>query len=240
MQFEEAFRNGFSLQNSNSIYIAQESVEVRSNKPPYNHVGDIDYYVQLRSDIQPVLLKDILPGGVALHDFGYQLQPGDHIFFELTTQEGNNIYKDKTSGAPSYIEKKISFHHLIQTSKTDFLCPSGRVLLILVFNGADSVHVYPKFQGCLQKYQVNGLDMEGTSVYASSDIVIKWEKDFLLQQEVMARIAAEEARIAAEEAAEKERLRRIALEEAAEKERLRSIALEEEIARLRSQLSQRK
>ncbi len=226
-KFEANFIAGFLRQNDHLIGQHFSGIEVKSISS-HNKVGDVDFFVKLRAGIDNIVLEDVMPLGASLHERGFVLQAEDNIFFELTTQEGNNIHQ--AHGAkPSYIEKKVEFHSKIQRGETDFLYPdngnkatTGRNVLILVFNGADSAKVYPAFQSSMSSHR--GL-LVGSSVFASSDLISQWELSLQLQEAERAREAADRAREAADRARE-------AAERLAVEERAARLALEEEVKRL--------
>jgi hypothetical protein len=194
-----------------------------------NIVGEVAFFVKLPADVADVRLADVMPPGASVHDREFIRQAGDNLFFEFATKGGNNIHlSDDTK--PSYIEKKVDFHACIRRGETDFQYPdgastatSGRSVLILVFNGADSARVRPQFQSCLARH---GGVLVGSSVFASCELIALLDLSVQLRQveaatplepaarreEQTARLAEQAARIDAEHRALEEQTARRAVE----------------------------
>lgn len=190
-QFQENFIEGFQ-QNEHRRFSYVSNIVVRSTESNQT-AGDVDFFVKVPTDMAAIRLKDLMPQGSFLHDVDFILQAEDNIFFELATQQGNNIHVARGT-EPSYIEKKIEFHAKIRRLETDFryldgsATPTGRSVIILVFNGADSARVKPHFQGCLARH---GDLLVGSSVFASSDLISQWKLSCQLLESQAASAAAE-------------------------------------------------
>lgn len=142
-----------------------------------------------------------MPLGANLHEPDFLLRADDNLFFELTTQTGSLIHVPRSPHPLSYIQKKVAFHAKIQRSETDFKYPdgqstaTGRSVLILVFNGADSTGVYPHLYGCLASH---GDLLVGSSVFASFSLITQWDPSLTLREEEAEVVMADAASIYAE------------------------------------------
>jgi hypothetical protein len=113
LRYEQHFRKGFVRQNAgfmanptlevgNKIVYGVDSEGMRTNDP----IGDIDgYYVASESKF----LRDLLPVEHRLSDYDFAINEGDEVYFELTTQYGNDLWKTPAA----YIQKKVSFHEAL-------------------------------------------------------------------------------------------------------------------------------
>ena len=208
-EFVRNFIAGFRRQNSHLLGHSAQGIQVNViATTSSNIVGEVAFFVQLPADVADVCLADVMPPGASVHEREFILQAGDNLFFELTTKGGNNIHL--TDGAkPSYIETKVDFHAQIQRGEADFHYPdgestatTGRSVLILVFSGADPARVRPHFQSCLARH---GGVLVGSSVFASCELISRWDLSIRLRE-------AEAARIDAEHRAQEEHTARLALE----------------------------
>lgn len=204
-QFVRSFIAGFRRQNSHLQGHSAQGIQVSViATTSSNIVGEVAFFVKLPADIADVRLADVMPPGASVHERDFVLHAGDNLFFEFTTKGGNNIHlSDGTK--PSYIETKVAFHAQIQRGETYFRYPTattGRSVLILVFNGADSARVKPHLHSCLARH---GGVMVGSSVFAKCELISHWDLSIRL-------LEAEAARIDAEHRAQAEHTARLAVE----------------------------
>jgi hypothetical protein len=249
-EFKENFIAGFLAQNRLSVQCHCSGVKVKSSLPPNELLGDVDFFVKIKAGMSATPLLNFMPSPVALQDRGFQLEENDNVFFELTTQEGENVHRPNSKGI-SFIQKKITFHGKIQSLASDFMYPGGcgsggRQVLILVYNGADSHQVRPALNSAMSSYAST---MTGTSVFASSSTVASWEANTAREAADAARVASERraaeletARDASERRAAELETARVAserraaeLETARDASERRAAELEAELARLRQQ-----
>lgn len=178
--FEKFFREGFLDQNSskmlNQCFLA-EGVTVKNNEPK-KRIGDIDAYF---ISSEECLLKDLLPIEANIFHGDFIVNSGDHIFFELTTTEGEILQRLDNL----YVEKKMNFHSTLKFGtnvnlSNDSIFESFRNnknnhKLIFIFNGADHARVGPKFDALCDQLQITG-----TSVYLGSHIIHAWPSEVKL------------------------------------------------------------
>jgi hypothetical protein len=222
---EEIFRIGFQHQNKSEMVdgIFKESgklvygKKMNGNKDTNQLLGDIDGCYVSSVDIN---LRNLLPNP---HRFShnYFIKRGDHVFFEVTTQSGDELWKNPFK----YMKKKFEFHSkLVKNEGFDFPVDCERHVLIFVYNGADNVEVDNTFRNLCLQYSIRG-----ATVYLSSDTVSQW--DLTLQLD-----AAEAEILAERNRATAERNRATAAEAEILAERNRATAAEAEILELKRKI----
>lgn len=174
--YEVNFRKGFVLQNSDSmtgmafisehqvVYAKRADGSVNSGAA----LGDIDgYYISSKNKF----LRDLLPieNRLPRDLFNYCIEEEDHVFFELTTISGEELGLDPWL----YISKKVKFHEqLVAGNAHNLTIARGKHVLVLCFNGADSITVFEPFQRLCEASSIRGV-----AVYVGSDAVSQWSKD---------------------------------------------------------------
>jgi hypothetical protein len=111
-----------------------------------------------------VFLRELLPCPNNLLDYNFTIEKGDHVFFEISTQFCN-VWDNPTE----YIKAKIDFHKKSNWNY-NWDIDSDKHLLILVYNGADSVFIGKIFSKLCKS---NGI--RGTIVHISYDTVSHWD-----------------------------------------------------------------
>jgi hypothetical protein len=193
---EENFRIGFQRKNTSNMVdgIFKESEKLvygkkkNGNKDTNRLLGDIDgCYVSSVG----TYLRELLPNPHRLSNYNYFIESGDHVFFEVTTQSGDELCDNPFK----YMKKKIEFHRkLVDNEGFDFVVDCERHVLIFVYNGADNVKVDNTFRDLCSQYNIRG-----ATVYLSSDTVSQWNLTLQLDAE-RNRATAERNRATAAEA----------------------------------------
>jgi len=178
LRYEQHFRKGFVRQNAgfmanptlevgNKIVYGVDSEGMRTNDP----IGDIDgYYVASETKF----LRDLLPVEHRLSDYDFAINEGDELYFELTTQYGNDLWKTPAA----YIQKKVSFHEaLVSGGGYGWNVDKAKHVLIFCFNGADNVMVAKSFRTAC-----DACGIRGTTVYLASDVVHQWDLQLQLNE----------------------------------------------------------
>jgi hypothetical protein len=133
-----------------------------------------------------------LPTKLRLPDRDFVIEEGKHVFFELTTQSGDDLQKEPWA----YIRKKVEFHRkLLSGEAFKWKIDRSKHVLVFCFNGADHVKVNEVFTNICSE-----LGVYGTTVYIGSDVIDQWSLD--LTNGKLKRTIAEKDRALAE----KERL----------------------------------
>lgn len=150
IQFQNCFVDGFCSQNGDDIFtILGQEVKFKDARTG-NLMGDVDFGVRIRKNcsLSSVLSSVARP----CTDPALQLMANDVVLFELTNKSGPEAAKQKggREGSMTKVEKKINFYNNIvgpdNASATitndiklkDAICaPGQRVVVILIFNGAD-------------------------------------------------------------------------------------------------------
>lgn len=174
-RYEENFRNGFIRKNAERM-VGGKFVDIReifgkrNDGTRNNTIGDIDAYFVSETDCK---LADLLPDTKRLGDPNFDIMAGDNVFFELTTQSGDDLGKIPYK----HIEKKVQFHHKLIIGEAFEFGIKGRHVLVLGFNGADNVGVAAAFKSACDTYSIYGM-----SVYMASDIVDQWDLELRLAE----------------------------------------------------------
>lgn len=116
-----------------------------------------------------IYIRELLPSPYNLLDYNFIIDEEEHVFFEIITQPHGNVWKNPTQ----FIKSKIDFH---KQNIKDFKwnIDSNKHVLILIYNGADSVVIGRIFRKlCI----LNGV--RGTIANISYDTISHW--DLLLQ-----------------------------------------------------------
>jgi hypothetical protein len=188
MRHEENFRLGFEHQNTSVMVhgrfeICEKQVYGRQKngkKDAKRILGDIDgcYVSNVKTN-----LRDLLPKPNRLSEYDYVIESGDRVFFEVTTQSGDELWDNPFK----YIKEKIEFHRqLVENEGFKFPVDRSKHVLIFVYNGADNVKVHKTFKDlCAQN------NIRGATVYLSSDTVSQWDLTLKLDAERNRATAAE-------------------------------------------------
>ena len=135
-------------------------------------LGDIDgcYVSNVKTN-----LRDLLPKPHRLSDYDYVIKSGDRIFFEVTTQSGDELWDNPFK----HIKEKIVFQRqLVENEGFEFPVDRSKHVLIFVYNGADNVKVYTNSKDlCAQN------NIRGATVHLSSDTVSQWDLTLKLDAE---------------------------------------------------------
>jgi len=177
-KYEQNFRKGFVRRNA--AFMSNPALEVENNivygvvgdgMRGSNPIGDIDgYYVASETKF----LRDLLPVEHRLSNYDFAINEGDEVFFELTTQSGDDLWKTPAA----YIQKKVSFHEALTSGGAHgWSVDKAKHVLIFCFNGADNVMVAKSFRTACD---VCGI--RGTTVYLASDIVDQWALQLQLDE----------------------------------------------------------
>ena len=81
-----------------------------------------------------IYLRELLPSPYNLLDNNFIIDKAEHVFFEIITQKHGNVWKNRTE----FIKSKIDFHKR-NNKKFKWDIDSNKRILILIYNGADSV-----------------------------------------------------------------------------------------------------
>ena len=169
---EANFRSGFEHQNTSVMVDGRFEIcdklvygkQKNGKKDAKRLLGDIDgcYVSNVRTN-----LRDLLPKPHRLSNYDYFIESGDRVFFEVTTQSGDELWDNPFK----YMKKKIEFHRqVVENEAFNFAVDRSRHVLIFVYNGADSVKVDETFSKlCSQN------NIRGATVYLSSDTVSQWD-----------------------------------------------------------------
>jgi hypothetical protein len=178
-RYEENFRQAFVHQNAEFMKDGKFELEKEEiyEKGKNQKIGDIDgYYISSKE----TNLNKLFPGRHRLSDIDFVINEGDHVFFELTTQSGDDLWKTPAK----YIEKKLKFHKQLVTGGANNLqVEQEKHVLVFCFNGADNVKVADTFTCLNSQFKIRG-----TTVYLASDVVDQWDLELTLaeQQQVIA------------------------------------------------------
>lgn len=193
-KYEESFRKAFVHKNARCMehrkfQVEKEDIYGKKNngdKNTGNKIGDIDgYYISS----EKTLLRTLLPVEHRLSDYDFVIDKGAHVFFELTTQSGDDLWQHPTE----YIKKKVLFHKKLMTGLAHgWHINKTKHVLVFCFNGADNVEVAKTFQELCEEHGIRG-----TTAYLASDIVDQW--DLLLQLAEKDRTLAEQNHALAEQ-----------------------------------------
>jgi hypothetical protein len=164
------FRIGFQHQNKGNMiegtFLSCDSI-VKGNTGLVTQITkDIGGYFVSNTNIY---LRELLPTPCNLLDYNFIIDNEEHVFFEIITQHG--MWKNPTE----FIKSKIDFH---KHNNKDFKwnIDSSKHVLILVYNGADSVII-----GRIFRKLCSLNDVRGTIAHISYDTISHW--DLLLQIE---------------------------------------------------------
>lgn len=163
------FRVGFQHQNRHNmignIFLPFNDIAHSKTKKSEDSLSKISkdmggYFVSNTT----VYLRELLPNPNKLLDYDFIIEKDDHVFFEIVTQQGN-VWKNPTK----YIKSKIDFHK--QDNKVfKWDIDKNKHVLILVYNGADSVVI-----GKIFKKLSSLSKIRGTIAHISYDTVSHWE-----------------------------------------------------------------
>jgi hypothetical protein len=116
-----------------------------------------------------------MPPTHRISDNDFVIEEGDHVFFELTTQSGDDRQKDPHA----YIKKKVAFHNKIISNQAYMLPINGaKHVLVFCFNGADHRKVGEAFGAICEEHGI----CRGTTVYLPSDTVDQWDLELTLAE----------------------------------------------------------
>ena len=170
------FRRGFLHQNKFKMsggFFSHFNDIVHEKTDKYKHtllqdINDVGCYYVSNTDIY---LRELLPNPNNLLDYNFLIQKEDHVFFEVITQHGN-VWVNPTD----YIKSKIEFHK--QDNKNfKWNIDSGKHILILVYNGADSVVV-----GKIFKKLCSDNNVCGTIAHISYDTISGWDLTLQIEE----------------------------------------------------------
>jgi hypothetical protein len=169
------FRIGFQHQNKSKMtggnFLSCDKIIVKGKTEKntqliQQNIRDIGGYFVSNSTIY---LRELLPNPYNLLDYNFTIEEDDNVFFEIITQQHGNIWNNPTE----FIKSKIDFHK--QNNKDfEWNVDSSKHVLVLIYNGADSVVIGKKFRNLCSLNAVRG-----TIVHISYDTVSHW--DLLLQ-----------------------------------------------------------
>ena len=163
------FRTGFQHQNKRNmvgnIFLPFNDIVHSKTKKSEDSLSKMSkdmggYFVSNTT----VHLRELLPNPNKLLDYDFIIEKDDHVFFEIVTQQGN-VWKNPTE----YIKSKIDFHK--QDNKYfKWNIDKNKHVLILVYNGADSVFIGKIFRKLCSLNKIRG-----TIAHISYDTVSNWE-----------------------------------------------------------------
>ena len=132
------------------------------------YIRDIGgYFVSNKS----VYLRDLLPNPNNIMDYDFIIEKDEHVFFEVITKHGNVWNKPA-----KYIKSKIDFHK--QNNKNfDWNIDSSKRVLILVYNGADSVVI-----GRIFNKLCSSNNIRGTIAHISYDTISHWDLTLQIEE----------------------------------------------------------